>query len=141
MLIRISKQKPHKLVSACEASSCPSAPPGTRTTNLLIPCQVIRRARGITLRLIGYQPTLDWLLSTWLTIKRTGFCLTRDIPDPAQRGEPPTPGSVSRGARELALAWVSAIALNLARPLVFTRPPPYRPRLSEMWALRTPTSS
>ena len=40
---------------------------------ILIPCQVIRRARGITLRLIGYQPTLDRLLSTWLTIERTGF--------------------------------------------------------------------
>jgi hypothetical protein len=40
---------------------------------ILIPCRVIRRARGITLRLIGYQPTLDRLFSTWLTIERTGF--------------------------------------------------------------------
>ena len=40
---------------------------------ILIPCQVIRRARSITLRLIGYQPTLDRLLSVWRTIERTGF--------------------------------------------------------------------
>jgi hypothetical protein len=40
---------------------------------ILIPCRVIRRARGVTLRLIGYQPTLDRLFSTWLTIERTGF--------------------------------------------------------------------
>ena len=40
---------------------------------ILIPCRMIRRARGVTLRLIGYQPTLDRLFSTWLTIERTGF--------------------------------------------------------------------
>ena len=40
---------------------------------ILIPCQVIRRARSITLRLIGYQPTLDRLFSVWRTIERTGF--------------------------------------------------------------------
>jgi len=40
---------------------------------ILIPCRVIRRARGITLRLIGYQPTLDRLFSTWLSIERTQF--------------------------------------------------------------------
>jgi hypothetical protein len=40
---------------------------------ILIPCRVIRRARSITLRLIGYQPTLDRLFSVWRTIERTGF--------------------------------------------------------------------
>jgi hypothetical protein len=40
---------------------------------ILIPCRVIRRARGITLRLLGYQPTLDRFFSTWLAIERTGF--------------------------------------------------------------------
>ena len=32
-----------------------------------------RRARTITLRLIGYQPTLDRFFSAWRTIERTGF--------------------------------------------------------------------
>jgi hypothetical protein len=40
---------------------------------ILIPCRVIRRARGVTLRLIGYQPTLDRFFSTWRTIESTGF--------------------------------------------------------------------
>lgn len=40
---------------------------------ILIPCRVSRRARRITLRLIGYQPTLDRLFSAWHTIERTGF--------------------------------------------------------------------
>jgi hypothetical protein len=40
---------------------------------ILIPCRVSRRARGITLRLIGYQPTLDRLFSAWRTIERIGF--------------------------------------------------------------------
>jgi hypothetical protein len=40
---------------------------------ILIPCRVVRRARRITLRLIGYQPTLDRLFSTWCIIQRTGF--------------------------------------------------------------------
>ena len=40
---------------------------------ILIPCRVIRRARGITLRLLGYQPTLDRLFSTWRTIERMVF--------------------------------------------------------------------
>jgi hypothetical protein len=40
---------------------------------ILIPCHVIRRARSITLRLIGYRPTLDRFYSTALTIERTGF--------------------------------------------------------------------
>ena len=40
---------------------------------ILIPCHVVRRARGTTLRLIGYQPTLDRLFSTWRIIERTGF--------------------------------------------------------------------
>lgn len=40
---------------------------------VLIPCRVIRRARTITLRLLGYQPTLDRFLSTWQTIERIVF--------------------------------------------------------------------
>jgi len=40
---------------------------------ILIPCRVIRRARSITLRLIGYQPGMDRLFSAWRTIERTGF--------------------------------------------------------------------
>ena len=40
---------------------------------ILLPCRVIRRARRTTLRIIGYQPTLDRLFSTWCTIERTGF--------------------------------------------------------------------
>jgi hypothetical protein len=40
---------------------------------ILIPCRVVRRARGTTLRILGYQPTLDRFFSTWLTIERTGF--------------------------------------------------------------------
>jgi hypothetical protein len=40
---------------------------------ILIPCRVVRRARSITLRLLGYQPTVDRLFSAWHTIERTGF--------------------------------------------------------------------
>ena len=40
---------------------------------ILIPCRVVRRARSITVRLLGYQPTLDRLFSTWRTIERTVF--------------------------------------------------------------------
>ena len=40
---------------------------------ILIPCRVVRRARSITIRLLGYQPTLDRLFSAWRTIERTGF--------------------------------------------------------------------
>lgn len=40
---------------------------------ILIPCRVVRRARSITLRLIGYHSTLDRLFSAWLTIERTRF--------------------------------------------------------------------
>jgi len=40
---------------------------------ILIPCRVVRRARSITIRLIGYQPTLDRLFSAWRTIERTAF--------------------------------------------------------------------
>ena len=40
---------------------------------ILIPCRVVRRARSIVVRIIGYQPTLDRLFSTWNTIERTGF--------------------------------------------------------------------
>lgn len=40
---------------------------------ILIPCRVVRRARSVTIRLIGYRPTLDRLFSAWCTIERTGF--------------------------------------------------------------------
>jgi len=40
---------------------------------ILIPCRVVRRARSITIRLIGYQPTLDRLFSVWRTVERTRF--------------------------------------------------------------------
>ena len=40
---------------------------------ILLPCQVIRRARQTTLRIIGWQPTTDRLFSIWRTIERTGF--------------------------------------------------------------------
>lgn len=44
------------------------------TTHLiLIPAMVIRRARSITIRLIGYQPSLDRFFSAWHTIERTRF--------------------------------------------------------------------
>ncbi len=35
------KQKPHKRISACEDSTYLSAPPGTRTPNLLIKSQLL----------------------------------------------------------------------------------------------------
>jgi len=38
-----------------------------------IPAMVIRRARGITVRIIGYNPSLDRLFSAWHTIERTRF--------------------------------------------------------------------
>lgn len=40
---------------------------------ILIPCRVVRRARSITIRLQGYQPTLDRFFSAWRTIERTSF--------------------------------------------------------------------
>lgn len=40
---------------------------------ILIPAMVIRRARSITVRLLGYQPSLDRLFSAWHTIERTRF--------------------------------------------------------------------
>ncbi len=40
---------------------------------ILLPCHVMARARGTTLRLIGYQPTQDRFFSTWLTIQRIRF--------------------------------------------------------------------
>jgi len=40
---------------------------------ILIPAQVSRRARSITIRLIGWQPSLDRMFSAWRTIERTGF--------------------------------------------------------------------
>ena len=42
-------------------------------TIILIPAQVSRRARTITIRLIGWQPSLDRMYSAWRTIERTGF--------------------------------------------------------------------
>ncbi len=40
---------------------------------VLIPAMVIRRARSITIRIIGWQPSLDRMFSAWRTIERTGF--------------------------------------------------------------------
>ena len=40
---------------------------------ILLPCQVIRRARRTTLRIIGWQPSVDRLFSVCRTIERTGF--------------------------------------------------------------------
>lgn len=40
---------------------------------ILIPCCVMRRARSIVVRVIGYQPTLDRLFSVWNNIERAGF--------------------------------------------------------------------
>lgn len=40
---------------------------------ILIPAMVTRRARGITIRLIGYTPAIDRLLSAWNTTERTRF--------------------------------------------------------------------
>ncbi len=42
-------------------------------TIILIPAMVIRRARAITIRLIGYTPNLDRLFSAWNTTERTRF--------------------------------------------------------------------
>lgn len=40
---------------------------------ILIPAMILRRARGITVRLIGYTPGLDRLFSAWTTIERLRF--------------------------------------------------------------------
>jgi Transposase DDE domain group 1 len=40
---------------------------------ILIPAMIIRRARGITVRLVGYTPALDRLFSAWATIERLRF--------------------------------------------------------------------
>jgi hypothetical protein len=46
-----------------------------RFTNhiILIPAAVHRRARSITIRILGYQPSLDRFFSAWKTIERTRF--------------------------------------------------------------------
>ena len=40
---------------------------------ILIPAMILRRARGITVRLIGYTPGLDRLFSAWTTIETLRF--------------------------------------------------------------------
>lgn len=40
---------------------------------ILVPAMVMRRARSITVRVIGYQPALDRFFSAWRTIERTRF--------------------------------------------------------------------
>lgn len=40
---------------------------------ILIPCQVVRRARSVYLRITGYLPSLGKLFSVWNTIERVGF--------------------------------------------------------------------
>jgi hypothetical protein len=42
-------------------------------TVIFIPAMIIRRARGITIRLIGYTQAIDRLLSVWATTERTRF--------------------------------------------------------------------
>ena len=42
-------------------------------TIILIPAMVSRRARAITVRLIGYTPAIDRLFSVWATTERTRF--------------------------------------------------------------------
>src|SRR5206468_3763889 len=43
------------------------------TSIILIPAMVARHARGTTVRLIGYTPSLDRLFSAWRTTERTRF--------------------------------------------------------------------
>lgn len=43
---------------------------------ILVPCRVVRRARGILIQIIGYIPTLDRLFSVSQTIERTPFRFT-----------------------------------------------------------------
>jgi hypothetical protein len=40
---------------------------------VLIPATILRRARGITVRLVGYTPALDRLFSAWTTIERLRY--------------------------------------------------------------------
>jgi hypothetical protein len=40
---------------------------------ILIPAMVTRRARGTTVRLVGYTPAIDRLFSAWTTIERLRF--------------------------------------------------------------------
>lgn len=40
---------------------------------ILIPAMILRRARSITVRIIGYTPGLDRLFSAWTTIERLRF--------------------------------------------------------------------
>jgi len=40
---------------------------------ILIPAMIAHRARGITVRLLGYTPALDRLFSAWPTIERLRF--------------------------------------------------------------------
>ena len=40
---------------------------------MLLPARVVRQARRVTIRLLGSQPTLDRLFSTWRTIERAVF--------------------------------------------------------------------
>ena len=42
-------------------------------TVILIPAMILRRARSITIRLIGYTPAIDRLLTVWATTERTRF--------------------------------------------------------------------
>lgn len=43
------------------------------TTIILIPAMITRRARGITIRIIGYTRGLDRLFTAWTTTERTRF--------------------------------------------------------------------
>ena len=40
---------------------------------IIVACHVIRRSRRTTLRIIGWQPSVDQLFSIWGVIGRAGF--------------------------------------------------------------------
>ena len=40
---------------------------------IIVACHVIRRSRRTTLRIIGWQPSIDRLFSIWGAIGRAGF--------------------------------------------------------------------
>ena len=40
---------------------------------ILFPCRVVRHARSTTLRIIGFRPSLNRLVSAWAAIERAGF--------------------------------------------------------------------
>ena len=43
------------------------------TSVILVPAMVIRHARSITIRILGYHPALGRFFSAWRTIERTAY--------------------------------------------------------------------